>query len=143
MTRDDVIRWARAAGFQTGVVHGPDGNPVHPLVLPVGHGCIVELERVVALAISDAVAAERQKRREAEGMAECMDMVRQELISAGIISKDVPPMMVPEAVVSALHSRVAAEREACAQVCDGLGDPWESTGDYIACAAAIRARGKA
>lgn len=37
----------------------------------------------------------------------------------------------------------SAEREACAQVCEGLGDPWESPGDYIACAAAIRARGQA
>ena len=56
MTRDDVIRWAREAGFQTGVVHGADGNPVHPLVQPIGSGCVVELERFAAL----VAAAERE-----------------------------------------------------------------------------------
>lgn len=42
------------------------------------------------------------------GMAECMDMVRQELIEAGIVDKTVPPMMVANAVVAYMHRQAAA-----------------------------------
>jgi hypothetical protein len=35
-----------------------------------------------------------------QGMADCMAMVRQELIEAGVIDKSVPPMMVADAVVA-------------------------------------------
>lgn len=44
----------------------------------------------------------KQKRLEAQGMADCMDMVMQELQGAGVIGKDVPPMMLPEAIFSKL-----------------------------------------
>lgn len=35
-----------------------------------------------------------------QGMADCMHMVRQELIEAGIVEKSVPPMMVANAVLA-------------------------------------------
>lgn len=86
MTRDELMNLAREAGFQTGVIHDRDGQPLYPLVQPLGQaGCAVELERFAALV-------------------------------------------------------AAAEREACAKVCDELDaqvDKYPS-----ACAAAIRARGE-
>lgn len=44
---------------------------------------------------------DRQKERadSNQGMADCMDMVRSELIAADIIAKDVAPMFVPEAIM--------------------------------------------
>jgi hypothetical protein len=34
------------------------------------------------------------------GMADCMDMVRQELIEAGVIEASVPPMMLADAIIA-------------------------------------------
>jgi len=39
-----------------------------------------------------------------ELMADCMNMVRQELIDTGIIDKTVPPMMVADAVISKINA---------------------------------------
>lgn len=61
---------------------------------------------------------------ENELMAECMDMVRLDLIDAGVISESVPPIMVFEAVMSAIHKRVNEEREACAKACEDAGGGW-------------------
>jgi hypothetical protein len=41
-------------------------------------------------------------------MADCMDMVRQELVEAGVIDKDVPPMFVADAVLASLGRTRAA-----------------------------------
>lgn len=49
MTRDEILDLARQAGFRTGVVFGCDGEPIYPLVEPMGNGCFVELERLVDL----------------------------------------------------------------------------------------------
>lgn len=49
MTRDQILELARQAGFRTGVVFGCDGEPIYPLVEPMGNGCFVELERLVDL----------------------------------------------------------------------------------------------
>lgn len=139
MNREDVIRWAREAEMDAMVGRMRDGK-YEPKVNALKKSVSVEwLERFAGLAI----AAERQKRREAEGMAECMDMVRQDLIEAGIIDKSVPPMMVPEAVVSTLRSRVEVEREACAKVCEArfMGDLNREDEEARRCAEAIRARG--
>ena len=40
-------------------------------------------------------------------MAECMDMVRQDLIAAGVIAASVPPMMVSDAVIAKAHTQTA------------------------------------
>jgi len=95
----------------------------------------------------EAAELERSKRLEAEGMAECMDMVRQELIAAGVINDAVPPMMLPEAILGSMRAAVAAEREACAQALDavakeGYFDP-EGLRVLQAAIAAIRARSQA
>ena len=130
MNREQVIRMATEAGLlEPGYIHG---NTV-----------IAELERFAAL----VAAAERQKRKADEMMAECMDMVRQELIAAGLVDSSVPPMMLPQAIFSAHCAAVAAEREACAIACevhatyvinDGKQPAWAIANE---CAAAIRARG--
>ena len=44
------------------------------------------------------VARLRDLVRNNDMMAECMHMVREDLIAAGIIDKSVPPMMVSDAV---------------------------------------------
>lgn len=43
-----------------------------------------------------------------QGMADCMDMVRQELVGAGLIDERVPPMFVPEALLTKLRQLRAA-----------------------------------
>ena len=65
MSRDDIIRMAREAGFQTGVIHGADGSPIQTLVQHIGHSCIVELERFYALAVAKEREARQQALREA------------------------------------------------------------------------------
>lgn len=63
---------------------------------------LTEAEKI----IKDQVAALAQARlavMNSEGMAECMDMLRADLIEAGVISKDVPPMMMTEAIMNALR----------------------------------------
>lgn len=45
-----------------------------------------------------ALAAKTEAQQSTDLMAQCMDMVRSELIEAGIIDKTVPPMMVANAV---------------------------------------------
>ncbi len=49
-------------------------------------------------------------------MAECMDMVRQDLIDAGVIDKSVAPMFVAEAVCSAMKVLFDEARAAEKQV---------------------------
>ena len=101
MTNDDLMRWARKAGFD-----------VHQITVYATSECSQELERFAALVRAD----EREKHQENNLMAECMDMVRDDLIRAGIISEEVPPMMLPEAIKRALKERVEAEREKCALI---------------------------
>lgn len=80
-----------------------------------------EVEKLV----DSAVAAELRRRQESELMADCMDMVRMDLIAARVIDATVPPMMVPEAVVAALQKAVADEREECAKHFERLsGTEW-------------------
>ena len=99
---------------------------------------------VSASQLAAAVADEREKHQENSLMAECMDMVRDDLIRAGIISEEVPPMMLPEAIKRALKERVEAEREKCAQACDRrvMGDNNREDSEARRCADAIRARAK-
>ena len=57
MTRDDVIRMAREAGFRTGNITLSSGDPL-PFVAPLSAAtCIVELERFAALI--EAAATEK------------------------------------------------------------------------------------
>lgn len=95
---------------------------------------------VARFAAEKASAKKRLKRMEAEGMAECMDMVRNDLVEAGVIDKSVPPMMVPEAVYAALSKAAAKEREACALVCDAMWDR-SAVVEVLQAGRAIRARG--
>ena len=53
-------------------------------------------------AVTALLAKERQRAQNAEGMAECMRMVRDELVEAGIIDAGVAPMFIPEAVAGKL-----------------------------------------
>lgn len=119
------------------------------------------IERFAKLVEQKAIESQKQIRRETEAMAECMDMVRQDLITAGVVDKSVPPMMLAEAVIAAQHMAVSAEREACARInsekSDRLGQEAEEAleeGDrntctsnraaahlLSVCAARIRARG--
>lgn len=131
MNREEVIRMAREAGMEA--------NEAPKAVKALGHSVpLLWLERFAAL----VAAEEREKRKAYEMMAECMDMVRQELIQAGVISKEVPPMMVADAVMVAVRNEVAAERDACAKACEAryMGDNNREDMEAKACAAAIRAR---
>ena len=57
MTRDEIIKLAREAGFITGVTHASSGFH-HPFVHPVAFAtCLTELERFAAL----VAAAEREQ----------------------------------------------------------------------------------
>jgi hypothetical protein len=45
----------------------------------------------------------------AEGMAQCMAMLREDMIEAGVIQESVPPMFMTEAILSRIGSRAAAD----------------------------------
>ena len=117
MSRDEIIRMAREAGFQTGVIHGADGSPIQTLVQHIGHSCIVELERFYAIAVA--------KEREAEAL-------RERIVKSGL------------ELHRAVRDAAKEEREACAQVCDLEAAKWpypsHANAAVTVAAAAIRAR---
>ena len=128
MNRDDIIRMAREAGFQTGVIHGADGSPIQTLVQHIGHSCIVELERFYALAVAKEREARQQAQREAEAL-------RGRIVKSGL------------ELHRAVRDAAKDEREACAQVCDleAAKWPYPSHGNAAVtmAATAIRARREA
>ena len=65
-----------------------------------------------------AVDGERDARLTMQGMADCMDMVRGELIEAGIISKGVAPMFIANAVCAHIAAIEKAHRGAAGEVSD-------------------------
>ena len=112
MTRDDVIRTAREAGFRTGNITLSSGDFL-PFVAPLSATtCIVELERFAAL-IEAAATEKANERANTSWALMCEKMV-------------------------------AAEREACAKVCEeqerGSGDAMTFYTAAGQCAAAIRNR---
>ena len=125
MNRDDIIRMAREAGFQTGVIHGADGSPIQTLVQHIGHSCIVELERFYALAVAKEREARQQAQREAEAL-------RERVVKSGLEKH------------RAVRDAVKAEREACAKACDLEATKWpypsHANAAVTVAAAAIRAR---
>lgn len=112
MTRDEVIRTARDAGFRTGNITLSSGDPLPFVAPPSATTCIVELERFAAL-IEDAATEKANERANASWASMCEKMV-------------------------------AAERDACAQVCELRRTGGNIREDIEAkrCAAAIRARGE-
>jgi len=56
MTREDIIRMARDAGFRTGYTDLASGDEQMRFVDPIGSTCLVELERFAEL----VAAAERE-----------------------------------------------------------------------------------
>lgn len=76
---------------------------------------------VLASAVDIRAECERLKLRvmDSEGMAECTTLLRDDLISMGLIDKSVPPMFLTEAIVSLVKKeRAECERlrEAAAEV---------------------------
>ena len=60
MTQEEIIAMAREAGFRTGHIDLTVGEPV-PFIAPAsGTSCIVEVQRLVALAAEKAAAKERE-----------------------------------------------------------------------------------
>lgn len=61
--------------------------------------------RWAALVREQAARLERARLEamNAEGMAECMAMFRDDMIRAGVITEATPPMFMTEAILSALH----------------------------------------
>ncbi len=64
-----------------------------------------------AFAAKDAeIARLREAVSNAEGMAGCMELLRDDLIRMGFIDKSVPPMFMTEAVCAAIRREVDAAR---------------------------------
>ena len=77
MTRDDVIRKAREAGFRTGNITLSSGDPL-PFVAPLSATtCIVELERFAAL-IEDVATEKANERANTSWALMCEKMVKAE-----------------------------------------------------------------
>jgi hypothetical protein len=67
----------------------------------------------------------RQRDLTVVGMADCMDMVRSELIEAGIVNKATPPMMVVNDVLAHIQKLSASTSKAC--VTNSRVDPFAIT----------------
>jgi hypothetical protein len=79
------------------------------------------------IASPDPVASEKEalRRLSVQGMADCMDMVRQDLIEMGIIDKSVAPMFIPEAIASYikhLSAPIASQAKVVAEVPAKMSD---------------------
>ena len=61
---------------------------------------------------------ERTARQEAQAMAECLDMLRTDLIAAGVVGPEVAPMFLTEAVLSAVSLERTARIEAQQRLAD-------------------------
>jgi len=92
MTRDDVMRLAREAGFVTGYMNDVDGVPSCQFVVPHGKGCIVELEKFYAL----VSASEREA---------CAQVVTAECIGFADDDKQL------NRIISAIRARNEVEQE--------------------------------
>jgi hypothetical protein len=122
MTRDDIIRMAKEAGFTDGELAWHDHM----------------LERFAAL-VSDAEA----KRMHDEGMVTVGHM--REKIEKAIAAERERGQVWFDAVTAQHKQEVLAEREACAKVCDDLPEEqmWLDHLLFVgsrSCAEAIRAR---
>lgn len=124
MTRDDVVRLASEAGFD---VYDANG------AIYATSECTAELERFAAL-----VAAHVLARTPPQPIVLKTADIDPELLREMFAKAPAMPLMPmpPEPDVAAA---VAAEREACAQVCEGMHEE-DRPGDY---AYAIRARWRA
>lgn len=119
MTRDDVIRMAREAGFQTGLAHDRDGNVSYAFAKFQGENCLHSLEVFASL----VAAADREARIKAQ--TELEDF-RKEMQDRGT-----------REIKAAYERGVRDEREACATLATSV--PYSHTHADIA--TAIRARG--
>jgi hypothetical protein len=139
MTRDDIIKWAQEVGF---VAYGEDAGE-YRIPTPAFH---CRLERFANI-VEDAQA----KRMFEEGIV-TVGYMRQQIaaernkVASWMMAQgyatghgDTVEDLLQE-LGTEIEAKIAAEREACAKVCDG-----EATIEGIAqrCAAAIRARGQA
>ena len=125
----------------------------------------VELGHAEIARLMDELEKERTARQEAQAMAECLDMLRTDLIAAGVVGPEVAPMFLTEAVLSevslertarieaqmrlhiaslqqqhvqeAVADAVTAEREVCAELMEQQ-HTWITN---VAASALIRARG--
>jgi hypothetical protein len=114
MTRDDIIRMARKAGFMP-VTENPD---------PEGGGWYECFEQEIEYFASLVAAAERER----------------------LLSTDIHSCHADCQRFACVQTRraVEAEREACAKVCENIGDYDENVDEYYSdiYATAIRARGE-
>lgn len=76
---------------------------------------------------SDLVESEKEdlRRLAVQSMADCMDMVRQDLIDMGIIDKSVAPMFIPEAIANYIK-RTAAQSASASPAARGVAEEKDS-----------------
>ena len=125
MTRDDIIRIAHEAGLHL-------ATDVHWVPI-IG---LEYAEKFAAIAYAAGAAAEREK------VAQWM-MQRGYATGHGDTTEDLLAELdwqIVENWTRAMVKGVETEREACAKVCDALGDEYADA-NPADCAAAIRARG--
>ena len=154
MNREDVIRMAREAGFESFDHRADDwvcfGDEIERFANLVAaeererikwdtiHSCHPECDKPVCVAIRKAVAAEREKVAQwmmAHGYATGHgDTIEDLLVALDIEIVD----RWTRAVVNAVHG----EREACAAILDTMAAKDKLSNYYVVAALAIRARGQ-
>jgi DNA repair exonuclease SbcCD ATPase subunit len=89
---------------------------------------------------NSSVAALKSQLASVQGMADCMDMVRQELIEAGVIDASVAPMFVANVVVTQLASvQKDAEIETLRSIaCQSIGPDWTHEQAFTYCKEAAK-----
>lgn len=111
MNRDEILSMAREAGIE-----------VHPgkQQARVGFDTLIGCDSTPKLTrFAELVAAKgRTARQQNQAMAECLDMLRDDLISSGVIGPDVAPMFLTEAVMAAIAKERTARQAAQRQLAD-------------------------
>jgi hypothetical protein len=92
---DDLLRYA----MECSGMNNPDGAATVKAI----YRFLLE-----AAATNAEVKAARQRAQSIQAMADCMDMVKCELVQAGVVEEDVPPMFLADAVLA----RMGRERNA-------------------------------
>jgi hypothetical protein len=124
-TRDQFEEWARREGHSNLMRMAGDPDQYDDLILRANYKGWLAAPVPALAAPGEASEADKLQRLTVQGMADCMDMVRTDLIGMGIIDKTVAPMFIPEAIAKYIKAQAASSERAPEPSAASVGDDAE------------------